>query len=470
MPIWDPFLNKMQEWFFGNLSNTLLSQAQRERMSGIAERRAYRDGMQRQSLKVKLSQSDDNVILNNVGKAVDQSLSMLFGESIKVDLGGIDDDDDLQDWLDTAWQLNGGEILLKRLGMMGADSGICYVKLMPEGREDIDGRLYPRMVAMDPMFMEVFTEPSDYERVVRYVYEYETDDPESGKPIRFKQVFKLEDEQWIIEDYKTEPGSDKYELVTGEGVTNPQTWDYDFPPIVHWQNLPSVKGVIGTPDITDDIIRLQDKINYVASNINKIIRLNAHPRWYGTGFASGQLGKMEWGPEDFLKLPTGAEVGSAEMSSELTGSREWVQYLTKELYSLMHAVDVNGVRDKLGQLTNFAVRVLYQDALAKNHDKRDLYGAAIVELSRNMMVMADVYADSAKPINIVWPDPLPTNEQEETLAIKNDMELGLVSRQTASKKRGYDWSVEGERMADEKAAEGSVGEEILRLFETGGNL
>jgi hypothetical protein len=168
-----------------------------------------------------------------------------------------------------------------------------------------------------------------------------------------------------------------------------------------------------------------------------------------------------------LKLPNDSQVGSAEMSSELEGSREWVKWLTQSLYSLMRSVDVATVKDKLGQLTNFGVRMLYQDALAKNNDKRDLYGEAIEELSRRMLKIGGVYSESLEPIRVVWPEPLPSNEKEEIEAIAKDLDYGLVSAQTASGKRGYDWSVEQERIADEKVAEGSVGDEILRLFETG---
>ncbi len=461
----DSFISRVQQWFFGSLASALLDSSQKERMTEIAVRRAYRSGYQRPALKVKPNQANDNVTLNLIGKAVDQSLSMLFGESIKVDLGGVEDDAPEQDWLDRAWQANGSEILLKRLGMMGADSGICYAKLMPDGKTGPLGGVYPRIIAMDPLFMDVITDPSDWEKVLQYVYEYEVEDPESGKAVKYKQVIRLDGEAWVIEDYKTEPGRSKYELMPDQ-----PTWTFPFSPIVNWQNLPGVSGVIGEPDVTDDIIQLQDRINYAAANINKILRLNAHPRWYATGFGSGQLDTIAWGPEDLLKLPPESMVGSAEMQGDMGGSKEWVSYLTQELYSLMRSVDVSNVKDKLGQLTNFGVKMLYQDALAKNNDKRDLYGEGIVTLSRNMLIMGGVYSTDLEPIRVIWPEPIPTNEKEEIEALVQDMDNGLVSKQTAAQKRGYDWATEQERIAGEKAAEGTVGDEILRLFENGGGL
>ena len=460
----DNFISRILDSLMGRLASAMMDQTRKQFVESIVERRAYRQGWQRESLKVKANQSNDNVTLNLIGKAVDQSLSMLFGESLAVDLGGVDDDADPQLWLNNAWKANRGEVLLKRLGMMGADAGICYAKIIPNAKQLL-GVDYPRLIALDPLYMEVYTEPSDYEKVMRYVYEYATEDPETQKEVKYKQVFALEDGAWIVRDYQTQPGASKYELTNEENYTEAN--GVDFSPVLNWQNLPSVAGIEGKPDVTGDIIQLQDKINYAASNINKIIRLNAHPRWYATGFGSGQLATINWGPEEMLKLPNDSQVGSAEMSSELEGSREWVKWLTQSLYSLMRSVDVATVKDKLGQLTNFGVRMLYQDALAKNNDKRDLYGEAIEELSRRMLKIGGVYSESLEPIRVVWPEPLPNSEKEEIEAIAKDLDYGLVSAQTASGKRGYDWSVEQERIADEKAAEGNVGDEILRLFETG---
>jgi len=460
----DNFISRLRNWFFGNLSSALMDQQQRERIDEIIVRRAYRGGYQRPSLKVRPNQSNDNVILNLIGKAIDQSLSKLFGESLTVDLGGIEDDAPQQDWLNTSWQLNKGEILLKRLGMMGADSGICYAKLMPDGRIGIDGLVYPRIVALDPLYMIPYPDPSDFETVNKYVYEYEVEDPDTEKYVKFKQVFELEDAAWWILDYQTEPGRDKYEL-----IAEPEQWPYDWSPVLHWQNLPSVAGITGRPDVTDDIIQLQDKINYAASNINKIIRLNAHPRWWASGFGSGQMESVAWGPEDMMKLPNESRVGAAEMQSDLEGSRLWVQWLTQELYSLMRAVDVATVKDKLGQLTNFGVRMLYQDAFAKNNDKRDLYGEAIEELSRRMLIMGGIYSTDLEPIKVIWPEPVPTNEQEESAAIVQDLNAGLISKQTASQERGYDWSIEQDRLAEEQAASGSVGDLIIQSFLSGQN-
>jgi hypothetical protein len=47
------------------------------------------------------------------------------------------------------------------------------------------------------------------------------------------------------------------------------------------------------------------------------------------------------------------------------------------------------------------------------------------------------------------------------------MDLGLVSKQTASNKRGYEWEDEEQRLADEKVSGDNVGAALLRAFGQG---
>jgi hypothetical protein len=83
-----------------------------------------------------------------------------------------------------------------------------------------------------------------------------------------------------------------------------------------------------------------------------------------------------------------------------------------------------------------------------------------------MLEMGGNYDESVEPIRVIWQDPLPSNEKEEIEALSKDVEIGLVSKQTASQKRGYDWSTEQGRIEQEQADEDNIGALILRNFET----
>ena len=94
-----------------------------------------------------------------------------------------------------------------------------------------------------------------------------------------------------------------------------------------------------------------------------------------------------------------------------------------------------------------------------------LFGEALREINRRVLTMNGMNPD---PGDVVWSDILPTNVQEEINVLTSDLGNGLVSKQTASERRGYDWKSEQERMQEEAAAGDNVGAAVLRLFNQGG--
>jgi hypothetical protein len=69
---------------------------------------------------------------------------------------------------------------------------------------------------------------------------------------------------------------------------------------------------------------------------------------------------------------------------------------------------------------------------------------------------------------VEWPDLLPANDTEVALALRTDLELGLVSKQTASGLRNYVWEDEEARIANEAQAGDNLGAALLRTFGQGG--
>ena len=77
------------------------------REAQIDENWDYYDGRQRQPLKVRKNQSNDNVIINLTRRIVEQSVAMLFSEMPAFDLPG--DSDAIQSWeerLGVLWERN----------------------------------------------------------------------------------------------------------------------------------------------------------------------------------------------------------------------------------------------------------------------------------------------------------------------------------------------------------------------------
>ncbi len=160
-----------------------------------------------------------------------------------------------------------------------------------------------------------------------------------------------------------------------------------------------------------------------------------------------------------------ALIQNLEMQSDLSSSLSFIRYLRQALFDVSRAVDIDSMADKLGSLTNFGLRVLYQDAISKLEEKRGLYAEAIVEINHRLLELAG--APDTDGGEVVWPDVMPENELEVATAIKTDLELGLVSKQTAAGLRGYVWEDEEERMSDERVASDNVGAALLRAFGRG---
>jgi len=436
------------------LLEPLLGRETVERVNASSLRRDYRRGQH----KAPIKSADDAIIVNFIGLLVDRSVAMLFGQEPSFDLPG-ESDAPSQQYIDAVWRANRKMQLLKRAAVYGAESGTCYVKILPDGAVTKDGKIVPQLVVLDPANVTMDALPEDIDTIFRYTIAYAIEDPVTKKGKAIKQVIEHDAETgyWTITDSVSINGA-KWE------DTNEQVWEWDFAPIVHWFNLPEVGSVYGRPDITNDLIDLQDKINFVSSNTAKIIKYHAYPKTWARGFSNTT--KVQWGVDDMVTTSDpNALIQNLEMQSDLSSSLNFIRYLRQALFDTSRAVDIDSMADKLGTLTNFGLRVLYQDALSKLEEKRGLYGEAIVEINHRLLALAGAPDNDGG--EVVWPDVMPVNEDEASTAIRRDLELGLVSKQTASGLRGYTWKDEEERIASEKAAGDNIGAALLRAFGRG---
>lgn len=168
--------------------------------------------------------------------------------------------------------------------------------------------------------------------------------------------------------------------------------------------------------------------------------------------------------------PTG-KISNLEMSSDLSGARAIGEDLKQAIFSLARDVDISTLNDKMGQLTNFGLKLLYSDALAKVATKRQLYGEAYLEFNRRLLVLKGWEKLDSDPGYIRWGDELPINEAEELEIDRGALELGIIDKQTIaekwSKRYGMDWDEIQSRMAQEKAQERTVGSLLLQNFNRG---
>jgi hypothetical protein len=205
----------------------------------------------------------------------------------------------------------------------------------------------------------------------------------------------------------------------------------------------------------------------VASNINRILKFHAHPRTFGTGLNAEDI--KETAVDGFWSVANEqAQIKNLEMQSDLGSSMAYLAFLQSSFYTQHRAVDLSSVADKVGQLTNFGLRTLFHDAINKLSTKQELYGAGLAEMCRRIGILVGV--DWGLP-SVRFEDALPFDKTEVVAGVKEQLGLGLISKQTASEILGNDWAREQERLALEKDnAQGALGEAIanaMRGFDAG---
>jgi hypothetical protein len=431
------YVRGVVSWAFGGYNPYRID----PRIARIERVNAYRAGAQKKHLVVADGKPDDNVTVNFIRLLARRSVSYLFGEGVTIEHAT----EGAKDYLDSIYERNKGVTFLRKLGTNGALTGTCYVKII-EAAEDDDNKL-PRLVNIDPAIVEIITDPEDVEDVVEYrlVFKVFMD----GEEFERKQTIKKQDDgTWLITDW-IKKYNDWAVMVFEDGRDNPQTYEHDFAPIVHWQNLMVSNSPYGEPDITDDVLTLQDKINFNASNINKLIRLYLDPKIWGKNL--GESVNTAWGVGKILNTGENGEVNVIDTRPDLASAQAFIRFLRQALFDISQQVDLDSIQDKLGSLTNFGLKILFGDAMSLIDMKRDMYAEGLIELNRRLLILNGASEDIDGG-TIKWPDVLPINEKEQAETLGIDLSNGLVSTESASKKRGYDWEIE-EPLLDEQKQE-----------------
>jgi hypothetical protein len=436
--------------------------------------RDYYDGDHPDQLKVKANAYDDNFTVNYIGLAIARGVSRLFNNGITFKLP--EGAESQKEYLDQVWDANKQEQLLYQLGLNGAVYGTPFLKIVPDGVVNKKtGQLVHRLIALDPEITKVETNPFDVDEPEKYIIEFsiKTDvETKSYKEVtRQAKEDDFEDpenaaESWIVEHWiMNKQTGDKWVL---DPTNPPYQWPYDFPPIIHWKNLPSLKASHGWRGSTDAewAIGVQNKLNFADSNINKTIRLNSAPPTIVTGVNVEP--KMGTGPGS-LSWFTNPETKAYNLqaNADIAGSMSYADSLESGIFELMREVPPAVIKTLGSGLTNFVMRVLFSDAIDKTDTKRELYGDAILEINRRLLVLAD--NKNTDPGIIVWGSALPENPTEKIAEDTFLLNMGLVSKKTIAAKYDVDYDAEQTQLDIEAKQKNALGGNLLRDFIAGRN-
>lgn len=389
---------------------------------------------------------NDNVRLNYARLIVDAGVAHLFGDQLMID---VDTDDESGERIEDAAReivrTNGGDLLWQRLGLSGGIGGTMFARIQPQQ----DGTI--RIVCLDPGTVELEWAPDDYEIITKYTISWNTVTEAGG--VARRQVITPNGNGWIIIDQQS---------IEGGWMTLAETdWPKPYSPIVHAQNLPSPHEVYGISDLEPDVLRLCSSVERVASNVNRVVRLYAHPRTWGKMI--GDPVNMDASPGSVLQFENpNAELRNLEMQSDLASSIDLYRRLVAALHETTRIPEVaTGKLDNAGQLSGLALRILYAPLIQKTESKRRTYGHAITELMRRCLDLQG-YGDQII-VTLGWPALVPTDPEAERRTAIIDNQLG-VSKHTLLERLGYDAEAEMVQSAEESA---SAAQEASRAFNAG---
>lgn len=410
--------------------------------AAIARRWEYYSGHHRKQLRVREGQPDDNVVVNFARVVVDKGVSMLFGSDVRFELVP-GETTEAEAWLQQCWARNHKQAFLHKLALSGAIAGHAFAKI-------VNTRPYPRLIVLDPATVSVTINPHDLDDVLQYRIQYAAVDPETGRVVTYRQRVLRNGSTWSIIDERAYSGG-------AWQVLREEAWPYAFPPIVHCQNLPNPHEFWGESDLSDDVLQLCDALNFLLSNLLRIVRYHAHPKTWGRGFSAAQL---NIGADETIILPSpDAELRNLEMQSDLASSITLYDRLRDAFHEITRVPEVaTGNLERVGNLSGVALQILYQPLVEKTETKRSLYGGLLTELNRRLLAIAG-FGDELRT-ELHWPELIPGDPRAEAETLLVWQQLG-VSQDTILRRLGLDPELEAvKREMGERAA----AEEILRAL------
>jgi hypothetical protein len=130
------------------------------------------------------------------------------------------------------------------------------------------------------------------------------------------------------------------------------------------------------------------------------------------------------------------------------GTLDMVHLLSQIFYDTGREVSQATIKDKIGQITNFGLRVMYNDALTKRHNKWLEAADGLTRLSQYGLELMGFAPNT--PVNVVPPSALPHDPEAQSNSLMTAVSSFGLSQDTALERMGFD--PEGERSKRQKEA------------------
>lgn len=425
----------------------------------------YYEGEHDPQLVKEDNQPDDNTYINLVKMTADRTVAFLFPKTpvIETDPTTVEPTEE-ELFIKRFLEENGSLSALSKIALRGFLSGHNFVRVKPPTKRK--GMTTARMIPLDPTTVSIYWRADDVADVLWYETRYYV-----GADLYIEDfVYQEASDTWIIYTYRKKgsynPLTDIVPTRHGEAgslynldgvefdganfeLVGTARHDYHIPPIIEWEHLPHPDDRYGMGEFTQQ--DLQDTINRIASERNRIVRENSDPVDVITGADAEEI-INEGGLVTIANSQ--ARATRLELKGDLSGITTVLDKLIETYLAIARVVLLKGEAKDLQRVTNASVRTLFLDALSKNELLQNTYGFALGRICKLALMMG--YASGELASNpeelqptIKFETPLPIDLTE--IANINAIMVGMGGRslRTASTAMGDDWAFEVSAMEAE---------------------
>jgi hypothetical protein len=385
---------------------------------------------------------NDNVMTNRLQAVVDRGIDFLFGKELEI---SIDDNapEEAQAFLDKTWGRKETRIpLLQKLAMNGAIAGEAFLRIMPEPNGTY------RLIVVDPSTVFTQSAAQDCETVLLYCIEYCTDQTINGhaEHVYYREEISRNDPDNDGDDGNPFADVDAtwtvqhWSRVGDRGAWTPAgepiDWPYTFPPIFQCQNLPRPNDLWGIPDITPDLIGVNNSLNLVQSNVNRIQKLFGSPVLYANGMGEGVI---DIKPGKIIRLPAvDSKITAVALASDTSNALAFAANLRSDIdeQSSVPGVATGRIADlPHGTMSGIAIELLFMPLIKKTDKKRCLYGSIIIDICQALLILNGMSPDIE--VTLAWQNALPSDDLPSVQSAIAKKELS-ISNTTLMRELGYD--------------------------------
>ncbi len=386
------------------------------------------------------------VIENDIAWRIHTMVDFMFGKPVRILSAARDaaTRERVERILDAVWEASGGVALLQDFALLGHVYGHADLVLrLDEAGLRLLGRRgtppdageiaeHARIELVEPTRGVPVLNPSDYRRLDAYAVHFERELNEvertrggvfgPGTPARRRRSVVTE-----VITGDTRRVYDDGEIVEESTIT----LTAGRVPVVHVQNVSQPFRYSGLSEV-EPLIPLQDELNTRLSDRASRVTLQSFKMYLARGIDGFE--RMPVGPgrvwsTDNPQASVEAFGGDASSPSEEAHVKEVRDALDKT--SGVPPLATGVVQGRVGNLSSAnALKITLVGLLGKTERKRVTYGRGIAEVCAIVLGALDAAGvvdldERDRGVRLEWPDPLPSDVLDETLAAKRKVELGV---------------------------------------------